>query len=179
MEFGATNGVDLSNTHLLEKKFGWRGILAEPGRGWNAALKQNRSCQLDFRCVWDKDAEQLQFNQAAVAELSTVRSFNDSDLHARSRQVGEVYMVDTVTLSRLLRDNAAPREIDYMSVDTEGSELKILSAFDFDEYRINVITVEHNYTADRMRIHALLTNKGFRRKFESFSLWDDWYVRSD
>jgi hypothetical protein len=30
VEFGATNGIDWSNTHLLETQYGWNGILAEP-----------------------------------------------------------------------------------------------------------------------------------------------------
>jgi hypothetical protein len=32
IEFGATNGVDLSNSHILETKFKWNGILAEPAK---------------------------------------------------------------------------------------------------------------------------------------------------
>jgi FkbM family methyltransferase len=178
VEFGATNGVALSNTFLLEKQYGWNGVLAEPAKIWHADLRKNRNCILDFRSVWDKDDEQLEFNQADIAELSTINSFADSDFHAAARRKGEIYSVTTVSLNSLLRQHDAPTNIDYMSVDTEGSELKILSAFDFSRYRVRVITVEHNYTPDRERIHALLTSKGFTRKFESLSFWDDWYVAS-
>ena len=179
VEFGATNGVNLSNTHLLEKHYGWQGILAEPARVWRADLQRNRSCTLDFRCVWDGDGQQLQFNETPLAELSTIDSFSNGDLHAKTRQQGERYTVNTVSLNSLLREHAAPAQIDYLSVDTEGSELKILSAFDFSRHDIKLVTVEHNYTADREPIHALLRSRGFERKFTAFSLWDDWYVAAN
>ena len=51
VEFGATDGVNLSNTCLLEREFGWRGILAEPNPAWHAALRQNRKADIDLRCV--------------------------------------------------------------------------------------------------------------------------------
>ena len=37
------------------------------------------------------------------------------------------------------------KNIDFLSIDTEGSELDILSTIDFDKYIIDVITIEDNY----------------------------------
>ena len=79
-------------------------------------------------------------------------------------------------LEDLLIEHGAPADIDYLSVDTEGSELDILSAFDFDRYKVRIITVEHNYRDDvRASIHQLLTTNGFKREFETFTDYDDWY----
>ncbi len=52
VEFGATNGIELSNTYVLEKEFGWNGILAEPALVWHNQLYENRSCNIDIDCVW-------------------------------------------------------------------------------------------------------------------------------
>ena len=41
VEFGATNGIDLSNTFLLESYFNWTGILAEPAKCCYESLKIN------------------------------------------------------------------------------------------------------------------------------------------
>jgi len=178
VEFGATNGVLLSNTYLLEKHYGWKGILAEPATCWRDELQSNRSCTLDFRCVWAEDNERLQFNQTPIAELSGIDLSPNNDMRNRSPEQGEKYMVTTVSLNSLLREHNAPASIDYLSVDTEGSELQILSAFDFGRHDIRIITVEHNYSANREPIHSLLRSKGFTRKFTNFSFWDDWYVAS-
>ena len=88
-----------------------------------------------------------------------------------------VYMVDTVSLNDLLDEHGSPREISYLSIDTEGSELSILESFDFSRYVFKVITVEHNYVAAaREGIRRLLEGHGYVRKYEHLSLFDDWYV---
>ena len=68
--------------------------------------------------------------------------------------------------------------MDYLSIDTEGSEFEILAKFDFDKYEFEIITCEHNYTDAREKLHRLLTSKGYVRKFEDISLFDDWYTKN-
>lgn len=74
----------------------------------------------------------------------------------------------------------APAEIDYLSIDTEGSELAILRSVDFGRWRFNVITVEHNWVeADRKEIHALLSSHGYLPVLTELSRFDDWYIRNE
>ena len=47
--------------------------------------------------------------------------------------------------------------MDYLSLDTEGSELDILKAFPYQDFRFNCITVEHNFQErERAQILRLL-----------------------
>jgi FkbM family methyltransferase len=178
VEFGATNGVTLSNTCLLERDYGWNGILAEPAKCWHQELRANRSCVIDTRCVWSESGKMLEFNQVADRELSTITRYSDHDKHFAARKHGEIYPVETISLNDLLSEHGAPDRIDYLSVDTEGSEFEILAAFDFGRYDVKIITVEHNFTANRDRIASLLQSQGYSRVLEGFSMWDDWYRKS-
>jgi len=178
VEFGATDGISLSNTYLLEKKYGWSGILAEPAKCWKKSLRENRDCNIDTRCVWRSSGDVLEFNETLEEELSTINNFSNQDLHSASRLKGTKYDVESISLNDLLLFHGAPRDIDYLSIDTEGSELTILTNFNFDIYNISIITVEHNFTNPiREEIHSLLTKKGYVRVMERFSQWDDWYVK--
>lgn len=177
VEFGASNGFDLSNSYLLEKDFGWNGILAEPAKRFHDELKRNRSCHIETDCVWRDSNSVLNFNEVDNAVLSTISAFNDSDYHRSSRKEGTTYDVHTISLIDLLIKYNAPRTIDYLSIDTEGSEYEILRDFDFDRYQFNVITCEHNFTSNREKILKLLTDRGYLRKFAGLSDFDDWYTR--
>jgi FkbM family methyltransferase len=177
VEFGATNGLDLSNTAILERDFQWKGILAEPAKCWHAALRANRSVAIDYRCVWSHTGGTLGFKETEMPELSTLTTFVDADDHRENRVKGKTYPVETISLNDLLIAYNCPKQIDYLSIDTEGSELEILRAFNFN-YDIGIITVEHNFREpNRQAIFDLLTSKGFIRLFEPFANFDDWYVK--
>jgi len=177
VEFGATNGIDLSNTYLLEKSYNWKGILAEPAKVWRNDLLKNRNVSIDFSCVWAESNDTVTFNMVDEAELSTIAQFNDRDQHAKARKNGVTYDVKTISLNDLLEKYNAPQTIDYLSIDTEGSEFEILNNFDFSKHNISIITCEHNFTPDREKIFKILSENGYTRKFKGLSKWDDWYFK--
>lgn len=182
VEFGATNGFDGSNTHLLETKFKWKGILAEAAKIWHSPLKKNRLCNIETDCVWRETGEILLFNEVNdekhAGALSTINNFTNSDIHSKTRNIeSNKYEVTTISLRDLLIKFNAPKEIDYLSIDTEGSEFEILNSFNFDEYDIKIITCEHNYTPNRAKTYSLLIKNGYEKKFSNYSLFDDWYVK--
>jgi FkbM family methyltransferase len=174
VEFGATNGRTHSNTWLLESQFGWRGILAEPARIWHDELKSNRACTIDTRCVWKASDEVLKFTETPRLENSSISSLTKPTRKLR----GTTYDVTTITLNDLLETHDAPAVIDYMSVDTEGSEFDILGALNFDRWSFRAISVEHNYAPQRDDIKTLLESEGYTQVMKSISRFDDWYVKT-
>ena len=176
VEFGAADGFNLSNSWLLEHRFGWRGILSEPARCWHDRLAASRKCYVDKRCVWSRTGEALEFSE--IAEISTITGFGQDDAHHAARKKALKYKVPTISLMDLMTEYSAPADPDYLSIDTEGSEFEILSHFDFARYSFKVITCEHNYTPIREKLYKLLTSVGYVRKYESISQFDDWYVRA-
>lgn len=176
VEFGATNGKDLSNSFMLEKKYGWNGILAEPAVSWHKYLEENRNCFLEFKCVWKESNAELIFNEVPYLELSTIDTFSYEDMHLQDRKFGRRYLVETITLNEMLLKYSAPYFIDYLSVDTEGSEYEILRSFDFSKHKFAFISCEHNFTSNRERIAELLSLNGYKRILENVSKFDDWFV---
>jgi FkbM family methyltransferase len=170
IEFGATNGLDFSNTYILEKDYGWSGILSEPAVVWQKDLRQNRSCIIDEHCIWKSSGDTIEFLESGTK--SGIRKFIKNQKTNSHR-----YQVKTLSLNDLLEINHAPKTIDYLSIDTEGSELTILEHLDFEKYDIKIITCEHNFSSNREKIYGLLISKGYTRKYPEISMNDDWYVK--
>ncbi len=196
VEVGACDGVLFSNTLALEEA-GWRGICAEPNPAFYRALVARRRCATSPRCVFRASGQRLSFNPCpAVPELGGLVDCFGADWATAIRQGSAVRLeVETISLLDLLRAFEAPATIDYVSLDTEGSELEILRGFDFSAYDVRRWSIEHNHTPARRAIHSLLTVHGYRRVTHrelsaahgaevhpGETSWqrpdfDDWYVR--
>lgn len=178
VEFGAANGHSLSNTYLLEHDFSWTGILAEPAKCWRSELNTNRpKSHIEELCVWRDSGSILDFHETSDPELSSLDFFGPVNPPETKLRKVNSYSVQTISLIDLLRKYHAPKHIDYLSIDTEGSEFEILNAFDFSAYSFGIITCEHNYEGNRERIHDLLARNGYVRKLNNISLFDDWYTK--
>ena len=115
-------------------------------------------------------------NQTVNPEFSTVSSLTNFDGMEKSRRTQDHYLVETISLQKLLDDEGAPKFIDYISIDTEGSEFEILNSFDFSKYKFGVLTVEHNYNQNEEKIDRLLFGHGYIRVHQSISSFDGWYI---
>jgi FkbM family methyltransferase len=176
VEFGATDGVSLSNTYFLETELNWSGILAEPGKSWQSKLKDNRRVTMSNKCVWKTTGERLEFVDAVNPDLSGL-AITFTDFHNARAHESKSYIVDTISLNDLLSSEGAPKRISLLSIDTEGSELEILRSLDFSSWQFDMIVCEHNFQKSRKEIRSLLVSNGYKRHLVMASLWDDWYVR--
>jgi uncharacterized protein (DUF2344 family) len=58
--------------------------------------------------------------------------------------------------------NNSPNVIDYLSIDTNGTEDKVLEGIDFTKYTFNVITVETSSIIEKQKkIDNILTSNGY------------------
>lgn len=178
VEVGVGDGINLSNTYLFEKNFGWKGILAEPNPSFHAKIAAQRTSILDRRAVYSRSGENLELLvDTSCGELSTLSAFKNDDNYKRK---GKAVPVATVTLDDLLAEHGAPDMIDYMSIDTEGSEFEVLSGLDMNKTKVMVFTIETNYNLDKLnKIKNLLHGFGYKMVLEEFSLFDAWFVHRD
>lgn len=178
MEIGAADGKSFSNTFLLEKEFGWKGVIVEPAQIWHQDLKKNRDCEIDTRCCTSESGVEVDFLETPSAMLSTIERFKDSDTHAHERKKGSLYKVRTVSLNDLFQQYFPNGEVDYLSIDTEGNEEEILRNFDFARFSFRFASIENAFDLQKSeRIHDLLTRNGYKKVLQDVSEFDDYYER--
>ena len=186
LEFGATDGVEFSNSFLLENNFEWNGVLAEPSPQWHQQLKNNRpNSTIITECIYSETDKILDFFVSDQGVLSTLEEFKNSEISsmpgntkARNKS-GYNHKVKTISLNDVFIKYFNSSPIDYMSVDTEGSELTILKNFDFDRFSPKIVTVEHNFTEDQQKLDDLFNINNYSRIFKNHTQFDAWYILNE
>tara|TARA_B110000444_G_scaffold254209_1_gene286320 strand:+ start:296 stop:997 length:702 start_codon:yes stop_codon:yes gene_type:complete len=179
IEIGACDGFQFSNTLKLEK-YGWNGIICEPSPYWLKKMK-SRNCIVSQKAVFDRSGLKLKFDDVEKnPDLSGLSLNFDDDANSKLREITKTTEVETITLDDLIEKDIPNKKIDYISIDTEGSEYEIIKNFDFDKNKVEIFTIEHNFVEKkRDDILKLMISKNYIRVFQNLSKWDDWYIKKD
>ena len=186
LEFGATDGLELSNSFMLENTLNWSGVLSEPSPQWHEVLKENRKyTKIIKKCIWSDSGKILDFFMSDRGNFSTLNEFIDSDKYSMPfntearKKAGKLITVETISLNDVIKEYFNNTSPSYISIDTEGSEFKILESFNFENYRPKVFTVEHNFTELQSKIDELMVSKNYERIFRKLTSFDAWYVSKE
>ena len=175
VEFGAGDGYKYNNTYLLEKSYGWSGLLCEPQQSFHDRLSKNRSSIIDKRCVWPSSNKTLAFSVPEQKDLGKILEIEGGGNTSSIDQI----QVTTISLQNLLEEHKAPNDIDLLSISIGGHEFDILSDFNFTLYTFKLICIDWTRNSkDRKNIHLLLSGQGYTTRHETCSENEDWYIRS-
>jgi hypothetical protein len=157
----------------------------EPNAEYFALLRKSRRCLCVSCCLYDREGV-VEFVESAYSLGGILDTYDPRVLEQAKREFSvpqdaagnpKTVQKPARPIQSVLDACAAPRVIDYWSLDTEGSELAILQSFPFDRYAFRTLTVEHNFGASRGAIRAFLESRGY--VYAAALGVDDCYVSPD
>ena len=180
IEAGANNGIRQSNTLLLEKYYGWSGILIEPIPVLYEECKKNRPDALVEQCALVSSS--FKENEIKMTYCNLMSITNDTFKYEIDKvnhltkgksflKEGEkIYDIDVPvkTLNKIIEDNKILK-IDLLVLDIEGYEFEALNGLDLDRHKPKYILIEvrelykiYEYLKNFYFIHSTLSvNKDY------------------
>ncbi len=151
IEVGANDGVRQSNTHFLEKRRSWSGLLVEPVPRLAKKCAKNRNRSVVAQVVLvspEQSGTNIKIIDLDLMTLVADQSAGLIDTKNHVQLAEDVQgitaaeiMVRGVTLSELLEEQGNPR-VNLFSLDVEGFEVDVLKGLDLSRHRPDFILVE-------------------------------------
>lgn len=149
IEVGAYNGIKGSNSKYFED-IGWDCLCIEPNPFVFEELLLNRSkskCS-NYACdnfVGESELEIYTFKSGTMSSLTSLQT--DIRLTVEYKNAIESTKkvnVGVTTLNKLIQQYVS-KHIDFISIDTEGTELDVLRGLDLSINKPTLLIVENNY----------------------------------
>jgi FkbM family methyltransferase len=169
IEVGAFDGVHFSNSYCFEL-MGWKGICVEPHPNYFPLCKLNRpkSNVVNCACVSNQEIKEVKFMTEKIGLLSGI-SVDQSDVANRYLNRGllfdgfETVVVRASTLENIIQKNHHKnhhknQEIDFISVDVEGTEIDVLKGLNIEKYKPKVFIIEANNEKARVTLIEYFKN---------------------
>jgi len=162
VDIGAHNGIDINNTYYFENE-GWDGICFEPIPEIYNQLKKNRKCKTVNKAISDTEGLSQFFTIIGYSDMLSglVDKYPQEHIARINREIEEFdqdYDYIDVVCSTFDKE-IEEKNIDLLSIDTEGAELAILKTIDFNKYNVGIMVLEYNYY--NPEILDILNNNNF------------------
>jgi FkbM family methyltransferase len=181
IEVGATDGIHFSNTYHFELN-GWECLCIEPVLETFKKLINNRKNCLNL-AVSSRNGENESFELFTINNVEQPHSamsglevdemlVNDLKKHYPTMERSTI-QIETKRLDWCIQNYFNYKDIDFISIDTEGSELDVLKSFDVNNYNIKLLIIENNYNSSE--IEEYLNDQGWKKDQRSYV--NDFYVK--
>jgi FkbM family methyltransferase len=153
IEIGAWDGRKKNSTIIMEQA-GWDGVCIEASPPSYEQLIQNRKCRCLNVAVYDREGEVDYALFPDRPEWNGIIETYDA-LHQKLLESKEPTLKSRTSAAAVIQKVPCkpwasldlPNHIDYLQIDTEGSELSILKCVDWNTTTITYICLEDNSAA--------------------------------
>ena len=141
IDIGCGHPIKNNNTYLLNKK-GWSGINIDLDIDNIELFKIYRPKDLNIcAAISDEMKETDLFFYHSRSALNTI---DKKTANYQKAKVTSIKKIKTTTLNNVLGESIYnSSNIDFLSIDVEGSELSVLKNFNFHKFKPKVIVVEY------------------------------------
>ncbi len=140
VDVGAQHPISNNNTYLLFKR-GWNGINIDLDRKNIDLFNISRPNDINLNyAISDKEGETDFY---FYHESSPINTLNKKVKEYQKAKISEIKKINTFTLNNVFKKINFDKDIDYLNIDVEGYEDKVLSGFDINKYKPSVVSVEY------------------------------------
>jgi len=145
IDIGASDGVSINTTFVLEKQYGWTVLSVEANPDYAPFLHANRTFVEICACGREPQAEaKFHVHLDNPEAFSALRLANDKLVRPKADAKWQTIIVPVRTVDQLIFKWEFPG-LDVLCVDTEGTEVDVMSGCDIARWQPKVIVVESWY----------------------------------
>ena len=160
VDVGCYHPIHRNNTYLLHKQ-NWCGINIDTSQFSIDLFNYMRPKDLNYNCAISNKNENIKlFYQKELSQLSTTEKEQAESVFQGNIKEKEI---QAFTLDEILnRDRYKNSKIDFLDIDVEGADLKVLKGLSFDKFKPELICVEiHEKEVELSEIYKFLVNKRY------------------
>jgi FkbM family methyltransferase len=160
VDVGCYHPIHRNNTYLLHKQ-NWSGINIDTSQFSIDLFNYMRPKDLNYSCAISNKNESIKlFYQKEISQLSTTESVQAKTVFQGNIKEKEI---QAFTLDEILnRDKYKDTKIDFLDIDVEGADFKVLEGLSFEKFKPKLICVEiHDKEVKQSKIYNFLTNKNY------------------